>query len=466
MFAYRLRMRRSGAPLGDAEEGRLGRSTGWLAALVLIAGCGRLGFDGQGARTWSFVDEDQAGFDLGRYDAGSVTLAWSGGEVQLAGSPPFDRASHGMYISRPFDTGDDTAIWETLAWVPDAPLGRPLPAAGGGDVGYVEAAVSMADNILLLNLDGEGDVAHDEVVADRSGRNHDGRIVLAGQSARHIAGAFGQALDLDRDAWVTLDGNFFDFGTGDFTYSVWLKNFDCAASNDNRIAMGGAGAGDAPHMWIGALCPDPCGANRDGAFMNFLDSSRNGPSLSPCTGVALEDGQWHHLAGVKRGHAAPAAVVTLYVDGREVATTGHDFGASTLTYNAGEIRLGGFNLGGTTYNTRIVVDEAAIWKRALAPDEVEALYRRGAVHLELQIRICADGTCDDEPFRGPDGTAQTSFTEADLAGATGDQRANLVALGLVGPVAQYRARFSTEFATVSPGLRRVTLEARRGAVSP
>lgn len=425
--------------------------------VLLVAACGRLGFETD-TPTLVFVDGDQAAFDRGTYDAGPAVLAWRDGQLTFASEPPFDPSQIGIYVSQPFETGDDRTVWDTLAWVPTGPQGRPLADGGAPDDGYAEGGVNMADNILLLHLDGAGAPDDASTVADASGHLHHGRIVLAGQTAQHVAGEFNQALDLQRDAWVSLDGSYFDLGTSDFTYAIWVKMFDCAQSNDNRVAMGGAGASDTPHMWIGALCPDPC-ASRDGAFMNFLDSSRVGPSLSACTGVVLDDGAWHHLAGVKQGHTAPAALVRLYVDGREVAADSFDFGATTFTYDGGEIRLGSFNLNDPQYHTRIIVDEAAIWKRTLDAAEIAALYRRGAVGLELQFRVCPDRVCDTEPFLGPDGTSGTYFTEADLAGAAGGQRDNLSALGLVGSVAQYRVRFSTAATLLSPGLVRVSLEA-------
>lgn len=426
--------------------------------LVIAAGCGRFGFDETSSPRYAFEDEGQAAFDLGTYDTGSSPLVWRDGRVQFAAMPPFARSDVGIYVSRVFDTGDPAATWDTLAWVAPAPQGRALPDNEAGDEGYSEGAIGMANNLMLLHLDGAGSPTNGASVADASGRLSHGDIVLSGQGAKYADGLFGAALDLDRDAWVHLDGNYFDYGTGDFTYSVWVKMFDCSQSNDNRIALGGAGAGDSPHMWLGAPCPDAC-PDRDGAFMNWLDSTRTGPSVTACTGVVLDDGNWHHLAGVKQGHTSPAAKLSLYVDGREVGTKAFDFGGGTFTYDAGEIRLGGFNLGGTMYNTQIIVDEAAIWKRALTPGEIETVYRRGAVQLELQVRACPDGGCDGVPFVGPDGTTATYFTEQDLAGPPGGQRGNLAALGLTGSHAQYQLRFSTAMASVSPAVMRVTLEA-------
>jgi hypothetical protein len=430
-------------------------------------GCGRVGFDAvekngdtvtDAQADWIFIDKSQDTFDLGDYGGGTAQLSWDGLQVEFAGSPPYDAGRFGLFVSASFDTGDKNAVWETLSWIPNAPLSRPLPELGASDSGYAEGEVDMTDNILLLHLD-ESALGQDALVLDKSGKDHDGRIVLDGELASSAEGEFNDALDLDRDAWVSLDGNYFDFGTSDFTYSIWVKMRPCSESNDNKIAMGGAGTGDRPHMWIGTLCPDTCPGG-DGAFMNFLDDSRDGPSLNVCSGVNLGDGNWHHLVGVKRGHTAPAALVHLYVDGREVDADSHDFGANTFTYNGGEIRLGSFNLSDPQYHTSIVVDEAAIWKRALSDAEVTNLYRRGAGSIGFQVRVCAE-TCGTEEFIGPDGTSATYFTEAELTGESGSQAGNLSALGLVGARAQYRARFSTSDTSYSPGLRKVTLSARR-----
>lgn len=407
---------------------------------------------------WIFVDEEKGDFDLGEYGSGAAMLEWSGEQVEFR-TPPSNSETFGVFKSAIFDTGNPSAVWQTLAWQSAGPHGRALPNSGSRDEGYLQDAVSMADNILLLHLD-EMSFGQETVVLDNSGSGNDGRMVFAGQGASTTSGVFSSALDLDRDAWVSIAGSNFDFGTGDFSYSIWVKMRDCTQSNNNRIAMGGAGSENSPHLWLGALCPDSCSGG-DGAHMNFLDDSGEGPTLAVCTGIRLDDGAWHHLAGVKQGHTSPPALVKLFVDGREVGGESYDFGNNTFTFGGGEIRLGGFNLSGNTYNTSIIVDEAAIWKRALNSADVAAVYRRGVTDLELQIRACPDGTCDSEPFMGPDGTNATYFREADVVGASGSQTGNIAMLGLVGAKAQYRVRFSSESKTTSPGLRKVRIEAKR-----
>jgi hypothetical protein len=418
--------------------------------LVAVAACGRVGFDGD-TQVYVFVDDTEGEFDLGTYDAGPLPLAWAEGRVQFAGPAPYARSDVGIYLSAVFDTGDPGAAWDTIAFASPSPQ-RPLPGGEGSDTGYTDGALSMVENILLLRYDGSGIAANGDPVPDASGRQHHGDIVLAGEGARYSPGVFGNALDKERDSWVHLDGNYFDYGTGGFTYATWVKLFDCSRSRSHREVIGGAGAGDTPHMWIGALCPGTC-ADGDGIFMNWLDSAREGGTVSACSGVVLDDGQWHMIAGTKEGHTGPAATLGVWVDGKLVDSTTHDYGTNTFTYDAGEIRIGSFNLSEPMYNAPMLVDETAIWKRTLDADEIAALYRRGAVRIELQLRVCDDAACDGA-FIGPDGTSTTYFAT--------DGEHDLSALGLAGRYAQYRARFSTAAAEVSPRLRAVTLVAHPG----
>ncbi len=424
-----------------------------LLLVLALGGCGRLGFSDQQQPSSSFIDEGPATFDQGTYEG---SLGWHDDQLSLAG-PPFDTSAPAVYTSRPFDTGDDTAVWTTLAWIPVGPYGRPLPDDGGIETGYRTNNADMTGNLLLLHLDSEA-IANSTAVPDTSGGQHDGTMKFVGGGASPAPGVFGGGFDIARDAYVSMPGTDFDFGTGDVTFAIWVQMFDCTESNDNRIAMGGEGPSGTPHLWIGSACPEQCPGN-DSA--NWIVSAKRGTtneaSISSCSGISLVQAGWHLLVGTKVGHSS--ATLHLYVDGREVGFTNHDYGTASFDYTSGEIRLGSFNLGDPQYNTRIVVDEASIWRRALSSDEVRALYQRGALHLELQVRACADGVCDTEPFVGPDGTDATFFSEADLAGEPGTEHDNLTALNLRGAIGQYRVRFATASEIASPGLLRVEMTA-------
>ncbi|RYD69638.1 MAG: LamG domain-containing protein, partial [Verrucomicrobiaceae bacterium] len=64
-----------------------------------------------------------------------------------------------------------------------------------------------------------------------------------------------------------------------------------------------------------------------------------------------------------------------------------------------------------------LMDEVAIWSRALDPKEILQLYRRGANRVKYQVRNCIAATCSDDAtganWKGPDGTNQTYFSELD-----------------------------------------------------
>lgn len=413
----------------------------WRLALLLVA-CGRVD---SGALTYRFVDDTREAFDLGGYDIGTVPLKWRDGNVEFVGVGPFSGSDVGIYVSRVFDSSDAEATWQSVRFSSPWPQ-RPLADNEGNDGDRFEHQLQMNDDILLLHYEGEGATANGDQVPDASGKMHHGSVVHAGDGASYVPGVFGSALNIGRDAWVRLDGSYFDYGTEDFTYATWVKLRDCSQSRSHREVIGGGGGGDSPHMWIGALCPNSCPSG-DAIYMNWLDSTRQGGTISACSGVTLDDDEWHLIAGTKSGHTNPPATLAVYVDGKLVATTNYDY-AGDFTYDGGEIRIGSFNLSEPKYNAPMVVDETAIWKRALSGDEIAAMLRRGAVRLGLQFRACNDESCDGQPFVGPDGTAATYFST--------DGEHDIAALGLTGRYAQYRVRFSTRMPDISPRLSAVT----------
>ena len=44
------------------------------------------------------------------------------------------------------------------------------------------------------------------------------------------------------------------------------------------------------------------------------------------------------------------------------------------------------------------IDEFAIWNRSLSDSEIEDIYLRGAVALNLSVRSCDDDACDTETW--------------------------------------------------------------------
>lgn len=61
------------------------------------------------------------------------------------------------------------------------------------------------------------------------------------------------------------------------------------------------------------------------------------------------------------------------------------------------------------------IDEAAIYNRALSPDEVKDHYLRGALKLGIKVRSCASADCSGSDFIGPNGN-NSEYSESSNTG--------------------------------------------------
>jgi len=206
--------------------------------------------------------------------------------------------------------------------------------------------------------------------ADLSANNNPGTFVDAPE---WVDGKFGGALDFDGSDDAVNCGNppVLDFGTGDFTISLWVN----VGNSDNDEAIFGKGD-------RGGTC----------YFLKIRDSADNGDIK-----LRLDDGStqkdpdtddhpdlytapgWHHLVAMRRN----SIKIHVFVDGADdqgVAghgdsnlSAGYDLSATSL-HNAyiGAIEdtpLGRFFDGS--------IDDVAVWNRALTDDEVAYLWNDG-----------------------------------------------------------------------------------------
>ncbi len=220
-----------------------------------------------------------------------------------------------------------------------------------------------------------------------------------GPSADFVAGKFGQAANLSRNAnnrneyiaIESVDENWFDFSTslsastyptatGKVTISAWCKT---AAFNVNWQAIIAKGEG--------------------GSYRLSRRNDRNGPAFSsggvtmPGNAVAnqfpINDNQWHHIVAISEDGVS----TRLWVDGELVAT-----GAAPVLADGSSFLL----IGGNpevdaaerfrSWNGQI--DDVALWSRALSPLEIYAIYYGGEGTSIGQLRTIGpdnDGM-DDE----------------------------------------------------------------------
>ncbi|MEW5848983.1 MAG: LamG domain-containing protein [Myxococcota bacterium] len=390
-----------------------------------------------------FVDDTADEFNQGQLGNATVYVVDA---LTLANG-----STTGIYTSRVFPVAHADAR-NTLAWTPAAPYGKDIPTgANVTEVGaYVEGGLDPTGLTLLLHFNRpEGTVLSDaDTFSDDTGRGHVVQMVDLNppDNSSYTAGRLQQGVHLKREDYLRLVDSDVDddfaFGTGEFTWAIWVRITDCALSEDNAVAMGG----EDPHVWIGALCPTGT------AHWQVNDDTGAGVGA---VGPVIVDGQWHHLVGIKRNSPNRAL---LYVDGAFAATVDHDWG--TFSAFTKEIFLGNFPIGsgpGYNYQSELEVDEAAIFKRRLTVAEIRQLHQRGALRLGLQVRNCLDAACStDATWLGPDGTDATRFGEP--TPATVDAPAPvMLPTAITGPYVQYRVILESDAPGYAPRLLQTRL---------
>jgi hypothetical protein len=162
----------------------------------------------------------------------------------------------------------------------------------------------------------------------------------------------------------------FDWGQNDsFSIEFWMKKDTAVGNggtNDNEVIVGRDDASTNLHWWFGVQ-------NTAGqAHFQLGSKNANTDSLVLQAGPRVDDGQWHHLVGVRDG---VNNINRLYVDGVQVASAAHaytaDFGSATEPLN-----LGWLNLSGGFYYTGIL-DEVALYDRVLSAKDIKTHYYLG-----------------------------------------------------------------------------------------
>ncbi len=401
-----------------------------------------------------FVDDEL----IGEFEDGTFNrLEYVEGRVRIIDGDP-----GGTFVSRVFDAGAGVE-WQTLSWQPDGPYAKPLPDERQAESGYVDG-IDMAGNILLMHFDEPGVLGPGTLISDGSGRGNDGSILSEGADSEGIPGLFGLALDDNPEAYVSIPAGLpdFDFGTEPFTWAMWFRyGHDCPTNNVFMGIEDIVGGGDgAPHLWMGCTisawdeCPSDVEEPRPAGVLRS-EQGNDAEGVFYCGPGGLNDDTWHHMAIVKNGHAS--ATVDLFVDGRIVQSVVGTFASPIdMDTHEGDFGLGGFS--GSTYPSQGVFDDAAIWTRALGEDEVRAIYRRGALSLQVEVRVCEMDGCADEPafVGGPNLESGVAFTDPAQALSPGSE---VSIAGLpAGRYAQYRLTFATDAPDlVSPALASVTM---------
>ncbi|MBT4153430.1 MAG: hypothetical protein HOE53_02160 [Candidatus Magasanikbacteria bacterium] len=335
--------------------------------------------------------------------------------------------------SRIYDATASTD-WATLSWVTQWPVGKELPDAMATETAYTSGNIGMGNNVGLWHLNEDSwDGTADEVV-DSSGNGHHG--VRSGNATTVSGGKFGNAGTFDGSGdYVTIaDDPALDI-TDKITISAWFKT----SVKDNGIISKGAHNSSDNGDYV--LTHD--NVNRIGFGLN------NSVAYIRSTATTI-DGEWHHVVGTYDKDAGGVDEMKLYVDG--VLEEVGDY-STAISTSANDLRIGTYY--SNTYNFDGDIDEVAIWNDVLSATDIEAMYRRGALKLQLQVRSCDDSACSGETWMGPDGTVSSYYNE--LSTSTVGLPAKTLFNVLDNQYFQYRTFFETTSSTLTPELSSVTL---------
>jgi hypothetical protein len=180
-----------------------------------------------------------------------------------------------------------------------------------------------------------------------------------------------------------------DFGTVDWTVSAWVKT-----------TMSGTGDGDASKGVIYGKGGDQGGGHRYGLYVNENQGTEGRITLITdddstkvmVDGSVINDGEWHHVAGMRDGND-----LRLYVDGLPDGTdtlpAGYDL-SGTHQHNAyiGTVTAHGDDPNGTILYKYLQgsVDDVYVYGYALSEGEVAYLSTDGGAGIHFPIISDAD----------------------------------------------------------------------------
>ncbi len=374
-----------------------------------------------------FVDDTAAEFNAGVHS----NTQWNvNGWVDL--TPAGKTAGLGQYTSSVKDARSSTT-WTNFGWAPKSPYQKELPNNGGTDSGYDSGNLNMNGNVLLMHLNESSGT-----LLDSSGQSNNG----ANQGATYGAGGrYNTAIQFNGSTnYIDIPNSTSLNPTSEITLEAWVKW--------NIVPSSGNG-------WAQII-----DKNSDNGYQIQHSSNNSAFEFALQTtsartyiigGTSPVQGVWYHVVGVYNG-----STIRIFVNGNLDGTNNL---SGTIVPNTSNVNIGRRTSGDRYFNG--VIDEVAIYNRALSPIEIQERYLRGALRLNIQVRSCNNPSCTGATFIGPDGTAGTYYSELNNTSAA------LPELTLTNVpnnrYFQYRMYLQTDNSSYSPEIKSVTVNKSGGS---
>jgi len=181
--------------------------------------------------------------------------------------------------------------------------------------------------------------------------------------------------DVNTGIDVPADQSFDWLGTDSFSIEFWVKTKGAGALGSNQVIIGRDDVSTMLHWWVGL--------NEADGMPSFVlkDSGGNGPGLLGVGTISLADGNWHHVVAVRDLGTGDNI---LYVDGNVQGRTYYDYPYTAwFGSNDAALNIGWLNLS-HGYHFKGLIDEVAIYDRALTPTEIEDHYIAGVAGESIE----------------------------------------------------------------------------------
>jgi hypothetical protein len=163
---------------------------------------------------------------------------------------------------------------------------------------------------------------------------------------------------------VAPGDDVFNWSVSDsFSIEFWMRTSSSTACSGGQVVVGRDGGLNNLHWWAGCS---------DGGRAAFYLRDTSGVLAGAAGTRNLTNGAWHHIVAVRD---ATATRIRIYVDGIEEGSTrasyAAGFGSPTAALNIGWINLS------RQHHFEGTVDEVALYKRALYPNDIQQHYDKG-----------------------------------------------------------------------------------------